>query len=465
MGFFNNTSSGEMQSAEVNDLQKALQAGYGTDSSQYKGGRALIPENLETEVINVVDELKDDCKVMNSIKKTPVRSTVHEVNLRNDTGEYRFSTVAEGGQSSDTNQNLERKAFNMKYIQTRRSVTKQMEAAETYEGALASEKLAGVETVIKAAEYQCFHGNSDVIPTEFDSFESYIRKADEKDRNIISLDGKSLSSRGEGLFDEVAQMVFEKGGDVSKTLFPPMLAKEIKDIFKDRIRFTPQDSMGSMQALPDYPSAIGSNIRFTGAGAGADKFYHVKGAVFAAGDAIKRPKKPATVTSAVASDAKSKFKGDHAGGDYLYEVHAVNQYGISEGTAIAHAQTVADGEKVTLTITAGEGVLPTGYIICRSSKGGEACMEMTSIPCKGQSTEFVDFNEDLPGTASMLFLTEKRLQPIYTFAQLLPACTFPLAAVNTAEIPFLVMMFGSLELRSAKMCALVKDISYHGGLY
>lgn len=465
MGFFNNTSSGEMQSAEVNDLQKALQAGYGTDSSQYKGGRALIPEDLESEVINVVSELKDDCKVMNSVKKTPVRSTVHEVNLRNDTGEYRFSTVAEGGQSLDTNQSLERKAFNMKYIQTRRSVTKQMEAAETFEGALASEKLAGVETVIKAAEYQCFHGDSDVVPTEFDSFESFIRKADEKDRNIISLGGKTIGSKGEGLFDEVAQMVFEKGGDISKTLFPAMLARDIKDLFKDRIRFNTQDSFGSFPALPDYPSAIGSTIKFTGEGAGADKFYHVKGAVFAAGDAVKRPKKPASVSSAVASDPKSKFLGDHAGGDYLYEVHAVNQYGISEGTAIAHAQTVASGEKVTLTITAGEGVTPTGYIICRSNKGGKACMEMVSIPCTGSSTEFVDLNEDLPGTASMLFLTEKRLQPIYTFGQLLPVCTFPLAAVNTAETPFLVMMFGGLELRSAKMCALVKDIAYSGGLY
>ena len=466
MGFFNNTASGEMQSEDVNNLQKALQAGYGTDSADYKGGRALIPEDLETEVINVVNELKDDCKVMNSVKKTPVRSTVHEVNLRTDTGEYRFASVAEGGQSIDTNQNLERKPFNMKYIQTRRSVTKQMEAAETFEGALASEKLAGVETVIKAAEYQCFHGDSAVVPTEFDSFESFIRKAKPEEQNIISLGGKSIGTKGEGLFDDVSQMVFEKGGDISKTLFPPMLARDIKDLFKDRIRFTTQDSMGSMQALPDYPTAIGSTIKFTGEGAGADKFYHVKGIVTAAGDALKRPAKPATVAPAVASDPKSKFLGDYAGGDYIYSVHAVNQYGISEGTDISSPQTVASGEKVTLTITKGGGVAPTGYIICRTNKGGKQPMEMISIPASGNSTtEFVDYNEDLPGTASMIFLTEKRLQPIYTFGQLLPVCTFPLAPVASAENPFLVMMFGALELRSPKMCALVKDIAYTGGLY
>ena len=148
MGFFDSTSSGEMSAPEVNELQKALSAGYGTDSAQFTGGRALIPENLESEVVNVVSQLKEDCKVMNQVKTTPVKSTVHEVNLRTGHGDFRFVTVAEGGQSVDTNQSLERKPFNMKYMQTRRSVTKQMEAAETFEGALASEKISGVETII-----------------------------------------------------------------------------------------------------------------------------------------------------------------------------------------------------------------------------------------------------------------------------------------------------------------------------
>ena len=117
-GFFDNVSSGEMSAGEVNELQKALAAGYGTDSSQFTGGRALIPENLESEVVNVVAQLKEDCKVMNSVKKTPVRSTVHEVNLRTGHGDYRHLSVAEGGASIDTDQSLERKTFAMKYLQS-----------------------------------------------------------------------------------------------------------------------------------------------------------------------------------------------------------------------------------------------------------------------------------------------------------------------------------------------------------
>lgn len=464
MGFFDGTSSGEMSTPEVNELQKALSAGYGTDSAQFTGGRALIPENLESEVVNVVSQLKGDCKVMNKVKKTPVKSTVHEVNLRTGHGDFRFVTVAEGGQSVDTNQSLERKPFNMKYMQTRRSVTKQMEVSETFEGALASEKISGVETIVKSAEYQCFHGDSAIVPTEFDGFIASINKAKEEDRNIISLRGKSIGSVGEVLFDNIAQMVFEQGGSLETALFPPVLAKDIKELFKDRIRFTVMDSQASMQALPSYPTAIGSTIKFTGEGAGADKFYRVKGIVHAAGDPLKRPAAPASVTAA-SSGTGSSFAASDAG-DYIYTVHAVNQYGISAGTTIAAAATVAAGNKVTLTITPGSGVRGTGYIICRSKKDGTQVMEMDKVADSGESTTvYEDKNEELPGTASMIFLPKKRFQPVYTFAQLLPVCTFPLSPVNKAETPFLVMLFGALEVRAPKQCGLVKNIAYTGGLY
>lgn len=464
MGFFDGTSSGEMSTPEVNELQKALSAGYGTDSAQFTGGRALIPENLESEVVNVVSQLKEDCKVMNKVKKTPVKSTVHEVNLRTGHGDFRFVTVAEGGQSVDTNQSLERKPFNMKYMQTRRSVTKQMEVSETFEGALASEKISGVETIVKSAEYQCFHGDSAIVPTEFDGFIASINKAKEEDRNIISLRGKSIGSVGEVLFDNIAQMVFEQGGSLETALFPPVLAKDIKELFKDRIRFTVMDSQASMQALPSYPTAIGSTIKFTGEGAGADKFYRVKGIVHAAGDPLKRPAAPASVTGA-ASGTGSLFEAGDAG-DYQYTVHAVNSYGISAGTAVSAAVVVAAGNKVTLTITPGAGVPATGFIICRSKKDGTHVMEMDSVANSGAATtSYVDENKELPGTASMLFLTEKRIQPVYTFGQLLPVCTYPLAPINAAENPFLVMLFGSLEVRAPKFCGLVKNIAYTGGLY
>ena len=465
-GFFDNVSSGEMSAGEVNELQKALAAGYGTDSSQFTGGRALIPENLESEVVNVVAQLKEDCKVMNSVKKTPVRSTVHEVNLRTGHGDYRHLSVAEGGASIDTNQSLERKTFAMKYLQTRRSVTKQMEAAETFEGALASEKLAGVETIIKGAEYQCFHGDSSIVPTEFDGFLASIKKANAADQNIINLKGSTLGNYGEKIFDEIAAMVRGKGGFLDKALFPTVLAKDIKEIFADKQRYLMNNPIPnlSFKTIPDYGTAIGANIALSGEEAGDDMFFEVKGEVVAEGDATRRPAAPTSVTAS-ASGSGSSFTANDAG-DYMYTVHAVNQYGISAGTSIAAAVTVAAGNKVALTITPGSGVAATGFIICRSKKDDTKVMEMDKVANSGNTTTvYEDTNDELPGTASMIFLPKKRFQPVYTFGQLLPACTFPLAPTNTAETPFLVMLYGGLEVRAPKHCGLVKNISYNGGLY
>ncbi len=465
-GFFDNVSSGEMSAGEVNELQKALAAGYGTDSSQFTGGRALIPENLESEVVNVVAQLKEDCKVMNSVKKTPVRSTVHEVNLRTGHGDYRHLSVAEGGASIDTDQSLERKTFAMKYLQTRRSVTKQMEAAETFEGALASEKLAGVETIIKGAEYQCFHGDSAIVPTEFDGFLASIKKANAADQNIINLKGSTLGNYGEKIFDEIAAMVRGKGGFLDKALFPTVLAKDIKEIFADKQRYLMNNPIPnlSFKTIPDYGTAIGANIALSGEEAGDDMFFEVKGEVVAEGDATRRPAAPASVTAS-ASGSGSLFTANDAG-DYMYTVHAVNQYGISAGTSIAAAVTVAAGNKVALTITPGSGVAATGFIICRSKKDETKVMEMDKVANSGNATTvYEDTNDELPGTASMIFLPKKRFQPVYTFGQLLPACTFPLAPTNTAETPFLVMLYGGLEVRAPKHCGLVKNISYNGGLY
>ena len=465
-GFFDNVSSGEMSAGEVNELQKALAAGYGTDSSQFTGGRALIPENLESEVVNVVAQLKEDCKVMNSVKKTPVRSTVHEVNLRTGHGDYRHLSVAEGGASIDTDQSLERKTFAMKYLQTRRSVTKQMEAAETFEGALASEKLAGVETIIKGAEYQCFHGDSSIVPTEFDGFLASIKKANAADQNIINLKGSTLGNYGEKIFDEIAAMVRGKGGFLDKALFPTVLAKDIKEIFADKQRYLMNNPIPnlSFKTIPDYGTAIGANIALSGEEAGDDMFFEVKGEVVAEGDATRRPAAPTSVTAS-ASGSGSSFPANDAG-DYMSTVHAVNQYGISAGTSIAAAVTVAAGNKVALTITPGSGVAATGFIICRSKKDDTKVMEMDKVANSGNTTTvYEDTNDELPGTASMIFLPKKRFQPVYTFGQLLPACTFPLAPTNTAETPFLVMLYGGLEVRAPKHCGLVKNISYNGGLY
>jgi hypothetical protein len=470
MGYFNggalggaSTGSSATEAQQIEGLQKALSAGYETNAAVMVNGRAMIPENLESTMMNVVAALKEDCKILNSVKKVPVRSTVHELNRRTGFGNYKFATVPEGGASLNTDQAIERVIFPQKYIQTRRSVTRQMEVADTFEDAYTSEKLSGTEVACQAAEYQIFHGNSAVIPTEFDGFLASIKKSPKP--NIVDARGNTIGHFGEGLFDDMARMVWDRGGDLNKALFPSVLAKDVKDLFTDRLRMMVSDNRATFERLPDYPTAIGSNIRFSGEAAGPDKFYQVKGRVTADGDANERPRTPSNVTAvAVASQPGSKFSAGDAG-DYIYEVHSVNRAGISAAKAIASDVTVAAGSGVTITITPDTSIPPTGFIICRSSKDGTDPMEMVQIPANPSgNTVYTDLNFDLPGTASMIFLTEARITPVFTFGQLLPLNTYPLYPTVSAETPFLILLYASLEVRAPEFCGIVENLAYSGGL-
>ena len=467
MGYFSNGvtnySAGEEQA-----LRKALTAGYGTDSASFEGGRALIKENCEQETMNVLAMSKDDCKVMSSIKTLKVASTVHEVNLREDEGDYRFLTTVEGGGSPETDQGLKRKTYEMKFLQTKRRITQQMLISKTFEDALASEKVTAINTMMKGCEHLCFHGDSSIVPTEFDGFEAQIRNADSDEQNIVDLRGKLLTTYGEGIFDDASALVYEKGGYLSKALFPPALAGDIKNMFADRLRFVPTDSLGALKQIPDYPTAVGSTIRLAGDGAGADKFYRVKGTVSAQGDSTYRPPAPSAVTAEVTLDADgSEFTDDDAG-TYTYVVHAVNNAGISEGTEADATVAVTAGDSVTITITAGSygtNNAPTGYIICRSSADGSTVMEMARVAADSDgNATYTDLNEELPGTASMLLLTEEKIQPIVEFGQLMPITMVPLGRRSMAD-EFIVGTYGALELHAPKMCALVKNVGYSAGLY
>ena len=468
MGYFEGAAT-SYQDKSGEELQKALEAGNGVNSAAYINGRALIPENCESTMVNVVAELKEDCKLFNSMKTVPVASTVHEENRRSSHGDYRFLSTTEGGKSRATDQAIERVFYEQKYLQTLRGVTLQMEKVRTFEDAYTSEKIAGVQTICKGAEYNMFHGNASVIPTDWDGFPEAIRKSESP--NIKDLRGKTLGSEGEKLFDNIAREVMERGGDLSKVFFPPLMAQPVKELFTDRLRMMVKDKQATFDQLPDYPTAIGSTLRFAGPNVGADKFYRVKGLVKAAGDKKERPMAPASVTAVARANEPGSLFLAADGGDYTYTVHAENSAGISAGTPIAIPVTVAANGGVLLTITPNEdGELATGFVLCRSNpnKPDLGVMEMKHIPAvKGDApTTYIDINKDLPGTASMLFLTETReSNVVYRLGQLLPVSTFPLYPVDRAITPFLVIIFCTLEVSAPEFCALVDNIAYPGGLY
>jgi hypothetical protein len=379
-------------------------------------------------------------------------------------GDYENATAGEGEGSPNTEQTIQRITVPIKYLQTRRAVTDQMEIVDSFENAFESEKLAGTLTILKAAERLCFHGDSEVVPTEWDGLPKLINKLPEDQRHVRDYRGKTIATIGEEVITDMMHDIADAGGDANVLFFPLILTMDIQALLRDRIRFLTGDTHMA-PVFEDYPTPYGT-LKF-GNSVGPNKFYRVKGPISPNGDTNMRPNAPSnvvpSVSAATALDGKSQFfTGDS--GNYNYTVHAVNQYGISPGYSLAAAVAVTAGDAVKLTITADASKPGTGFIICRSDKGGTKVMEIARIgKSGGAATVFTDLNNDLPGTANMLYLTEKKLQTVVEFYQLMPLRMRPLFESNRAEKPFFIQLFGAPDLKVPRWCGIAKNISYKGG--
>ncbi len=451
-------------SASQDALLKALSAGSGTDSASMTGGRSLIPQDIEMTMVNALAVKPQDFKVMNLLKKQKIESTIHEYTRRNDAGGYENVFVAEGGESSESDQDLERVAKPMKFLQTYREVTLQMQVSRTIEGAVASEKTAGTLVILKGAEYSMFHGNSAVVPEQFDSLQKQILTNASR-RNLLDLRGKKMTDAGgEESISTIAQMVYDNGGYLSHCYMPSVIAQDFQALARDRLRLNPADRKGAA-VIEEYPTPFSDPIKIAGKEAGPDKMFRVKGPVSPNGDTSKRPSAPTFALAAqnLTSGGGPGFVSDNAG-TYYYTVFAVNKYGISAG-ATAASVAAAAGKEVKITITPGE-TKGTGYIICRSKKDaadGSDCREMVRVADSGSATTVIlDQNSDLPGTGELVYLSHDIVEPSIQWDQLLPLMKFDLFPSKSAVTPFLVILFGTPDVKVPWFHGVVKNVGYTG---
>lgn len=466
MNFLEQSAVGEYGVGSVSEdsLMKALQAGSGTNSAAMTGGRALIPQDIEMTMVNALAQKPQDFKVMNLLKKEPVKSTIHEYTRRNDAGGYENVFVAEGAESAATDQQLERVTKPVKFLQTYREVTLQMQVAKTIEDAIASEKIAGTLVVLKGAEYSMFHGNASAIPVQFDSLQRQIL-ANTARQNLVDLRGKKISDTGgEDSITEIARMVHDNGGNLTHAFMPSIIAQDFQTLARDRLRLNPADRAGAM-VIEEYPTPFSDPIKIAGKEAGPDKMFRVKGPVIASGDVAKRPSAPtfALAAQSLSSGGAPGFVAANAG-TYYYTVFAVNEYGISTGATPASVAVTA-GQEAKITITPGS-TKGTGYIVCRSKKdaaSGADCREMVRVADSGSSTTVVlDQNADLPGTGEIVYLTHDIVEPAVQWDQFLPLMKFDLFPTKSAVTPFLIVLFGTPDVKVPWYHGVVKNVAYTG---
>lgn len=475
----------EFEAQSQNDeLNKALEAGYGTNAADYTQGRALQREDLEATLVTVLDVKQKDLKLFHKLHKEPVSSTVHQVNRQTDVGGDEFLFVDENEKATAGDPQLQRKIYETKYISSKWQVSHQLTLTDNTDNPINLQKVAAVMRVSKGTERCMFHGNSEVSPKQYDGLvkiiEDSAKNTDVAERlratvmdirgleigESDTVDGVTIDA-GEALFDDIAEKVYSKGGDLAEAYFPPVVSRQFKNMFSSRLRLSTKDEQFAMDKLPKIITATNSVIKITD-DCGADKMFHVKGPIAAVGDQQNRPNTPSNFTAVAASDSASKFSPAYAG-NYMYAVHAINAYGISAAKPLASAVAVASGEKVTLTITPDtNGAAATGFIITRSNANGTDLMEMVRVKNSGDTTTVVvDFNEDLPGTAQVVLLTPQtdEMRPNASFGQLMAMSNFDLPTDSSLAHRGVVALYGMLEVRAPEYCAMIKNVGYTGGLY
>lgn len=467
---------GALGASDVTQLMKALQTGYVTDVAQRTGGQALIYEDLEAQVVNALIAAKNDLKFFNRLYQQKVNSPLHEYTRRDGVGDYMGIFGSEGGVGRASNQTLERVVKEMKFMQTYREVTLQMQVSGSLEQAIASEIDAGTLTLLFGVEHALYHGKSAIVPTSFDGLEAQILAAPSAQQNIIDNRGATMSSASaEDNINELSRSIFQQGGSADYLLCPAIVSSDIQALVRNRMFIRPEDNTMT-NVVTRYPTQYGNDLEISGPKAGPSKFFQPMNAPVPSTDLVNRPVAP-VLTSAVAAPNVAGgvgFQGVMIG-SYYYQAFAISEAGISAGSAAVQATVSSTNNMVTLTVTpgapwgSGPGAGGTGIILCRSNlnaANGSDCREFIQVPggVVGSSAPvtYNDQNNDLPGTAKIFFVNDQSYNRSIQWDSFLPLMKFDLFPTNSLVTPFMMAMFGALDVKIPQRHGMIKNVGHAG---
>ena len=458
------TVSGEMPSDTVAELQKALEAGYGSDVASLQGGGALRIQSLEKTMLTTIQE-NQHFVLFNELAKSNATATVDEWTEQDQVGGFLGgSTNTETGNIASSTGNYERRVGLVKYLMTRREVSFVQTLQNTIADSEAVEARNGALQLLTDAEFLCFEGDSSVVPTEYDGIGAQMESLNSAD-HIIDAEGGTLN--GIELIDRAASTIAGFGNFGRPThLFCSQLTQSDFNTNLDpafRVSLTGQSQETQLGApvkgistswgdIKNCPDVFVRDERQKG-------IFELSHPVVAAANVGF---KPAGVTPGVpAANASSKFAAAHAG-NYYYAVAGINAAG--QSAVVVSAQVaVAAGDAVVLTIDRSAGQSETGYVIYRSRKNGTNALadmrEMIRIPASGAATTvYTDLNRDIPGSAKAYMLNMTPGQMAITWRQLLPMTKFPLYPTVSAVVPWAQLLFGYLRIGKRRHHTVIKNI-------
>ena len=453
---------GVLTPQEVENLQKAITAGYGyagrpTDLTY---GGVLQTESLETTLKSVTFDMKI-LKMWPAIQIDKANNLFEQYNRLTAYGSDASAYLAEGGAPQEEDSTYIRDGQRIVFFGTRRKVSHQMTLVRTSVGdVVARQAEEGTMHLLKNVERALYWGHahftdasgkqtgakSDLPP---DSLEMngllqqlLLGDNDEQQRSgdfegygsfesvIRDLSGSILSQDD---VEELAVILLENFGQPDQIHLEPLALSQFVRQFYPQFRSAPGLSN----------QTVGYDVRKVQTSAGAmdlkpNLFLRPRARARAKGVNANAPGLPGAFTGAAAGSAGS---GKLQPGTYQYRITEVNDFGESAPRDITAAVTVTvANDSVVLTLPAPQA--GTKYFkIYRSADGGSAASAQFIGNYRVGLSSYVDAGEKQPGLgeAFMLDMSAECMR----FKQLAPLSKINFAIVSTA-LEFAIVLYGAL---------------------
>lgn len=461
---------------EVENLQKAITAGYGgagkpTDLTY---GGVIQTESLETTLKSVTFDMKN-LKYWPAISIDKAYNLFEQYNRLTSYGSDSSPYIGEGGAPQEEDSTYIRDGQRIVFFGTRRKVSHQMTLVRTTVGdVVAQQAKEGTMHLLKHVEREMYWGhahytdatgaqtgsNSDLPPSSIAMnglLQQLLRgDTDEQQRSgdfegfgqfasiARDLDGATIQQDD---IEELSVILLENFGQPSEIHIEPLALSSFVRQFYPQFRSAPglanqtvgydvskvQTTAGSMDLKP--------NLFLRPRGRARSKAVNAQ--------------TPSIAGVTLASAANGATTGSLDAGTYIYRATFVNDFG--ESSPVTAAGTVAVATD-SMTITVGGAGIPSDakhMKLYRTAPGGAAATAEFVGNYKVGLSAFTDTNIKQPGLgeAFMLDLNAECMR----FKQLAPLSKINFAIVTTA-LEFAIVLYGALFVYTPRFNGLWRNV-------
>ncbi|MFA7070400.1 MAG: hypothetical protein WC144_06125 [Sulfurimonas sp.] len=445
------------------DLQKALEAGYGTDPTTQTGGGALRVESLEGS-LKVLTAATQHFMLWKIIPKTPAYSTVEEYARLNATGgDDVMGSLLEGELPQEMTGDYSRHVTLMKFFGVTRRVSHPATLVKTITDMKVRENENAIIDVMKILSWNLYWGNSKLGVagaefTEFDGLDNIVTTTLAGTGHVIDLQGQPLTDDALANGSEIIQSAY--GFPNTLISGPKVLTDFAKQYYPSTRTILPSNGDGKYTAgfIIDQFVTTAGKISLVGDVYGGQKrrvcptnATSVEAPTYAAAGTV--------VPSLVALGGSWNKSFGAAAGTVQYRITFCNRKGESTYTASAAQAVIVANQtntvRLTITYPASFSIAPSYIHVYRTDTiagvGTGVYRLIKRVACSASAGGTVqvidDTNEIMPETFNA-YLGENT-QRCLEFKRLLDIMRMDLAVLSPSY-RWMVLLYGALQFVAPK---------------